>query len=197
MPKSLALLFGLLAGLIVTIEEASACACCTSLGQRQVGIRKLDSGKHDDISRLRFNANAQLFYGEADPADIKGIVAASDRYEMHVAQEDHRWVFDFRDKAGRTGTLVLALPATVAIFEVDPRSEPDRGLGPPLYKEWTLTARAGGTGIFAPSVGGRQRLSLVLHGSGNSCTSSDHFTHWTLVVSGPKAKYHLFGELIR
>jgi hypothetical protein len=46
-------------------------------------------------------------------------------------------------------------------------------------------------------VGDSQRLTLILHGHGNSCTSSDHFTHWTLVVSGPKARYRLFGELIR
>lgn len=197
MRLALALLIGLLGGLSARPEAAFACACCTNPGQRYVGSSPLDSSKRALLEELRFNGEAELFAGERDTVDIKGIVAPAARYEMHVAQEERRWVFDFRDKAGRSGTLVLALPASLSLMEVDPRSEPDRGLGPPLYKEWTLTSRAAGTGIFAPGVGGGQRLSLVLHGRGNSCTSADHFTHWTLSVAGPKAHYHLFGELIR
>jgi hypothetical protein len=128
----------------------AACACCTNQGQRRVGVERLDSGKREEIDRLRFSADAQLFSGEGDPADTKGIAKSSGRYALRVSQEPNRWVFDFRDKAGGSGTLTLAIPATVSIFEVDPRrGERPGGQGPTLYKEWTLTSAAAGTGIFA------------------------------------------------
>jgi hypothetical protein len=178
------------------VHDAAACACCTNQGQRRVGVETLDSGKREEIGRLRFSADAQLFSGEGDPADIKGIAKSSGRYELHVAQEPNRCVFDFRDKAGGSGTLTLAIPATISIFEVDPRQgERPGGQGPTLYKEWRLTSAATGTGIFAPGMGGSQRITLILQGHGNSCTSSIDFTHWSIVVSGPKAQYTLFGDL--
>jgi hypothetical protein len=194
---ALGALCGLLATLAVNAEEACACACCTNQGQRRVGVEQLDSGKRDDLSRLRFGTVAQLFAGERDPADIKGIATPSARYELRVSQVGNRWTFEFRDEGGRSGTLLLSLPSTVSIFEVDPRDEPDRGHGPSLYKEWKLTSKAAGTGIFAPSMGSEQRITLIMQGRGNSCTSADHFSHWTLVVSGPKGDYSLFGELLR
>ena len=194
--RALALLCALFAGLAVSAHDAAACACCTNEGQRRVGVETLDSGKREEIGRLRFSADAQLFSGEGDPADIKGIAKSSGRYELHVAQEPNRWVFDFRDKAGGSGTLTLALPATISIFEVDPRlGERPGGHGPTLYKEWKLSSAAAGTGIFAPGVGSGQRITLILQGHGNSCTSSSDFTHWSIVVSGPKAQYTLFGDL--
>ena len=148
-----------------------ACACCTNIGQRHVGVAKFDAAKRDDLERLRFAATAQLYTGEADPADVQGIVAPTSDYEMHVSQEPARWVFDFRDKAGNSGTLTMALPATIAQFEVDPRTDMrEGGTGPSLYKEWTLTAKAGGSGIFAAGLRGGASLILVLHGQGNSCT---------------------------
>ena len=195
---TLALLAGLLAIPVANTPDAYACACCTNEGQRSVGVRKLDLGKREEIGRLRFSADATLFTGEGDGADIRGIAAASGKFELHVTQEPHRWIFDFRDKAGRSGTLSLAIPDMVAIFEVDPRlGERPGGQGPTLYKEWKLTAKAAGTGIFASGMGGGQRLTLILQGHGNSCTSADLLSHWTLAVSGPKANYHLFGEFIR
>jgi hypothetical protein len=193
---TLAALCGLLAILAVSAHDVHACACCTNEGQRRVGVETLDAGKREEIGRLRFSADAQLFSGEGDPADIKGIAKSSGRYALHVAQEPNRWVFDFRDKAGGSGTLALVLPATISIFEVDPRlGEIKGGQGPTLYKEWKLTAKATGTGVFAPGVGGSQLISLILQGHGNSCTSSSDFTHWSIVVSGPKAQYTLFGDL--
>ena len=55
-----------------------------------------------------------------------------------------RLVLSFRDAAGHTGTLSLAQPATMSVFEVDPRNRPDKGQGPSLYKEWKLSAPAAG-----------------------------------------------------
>jgi len=42
-----------------------------------------------------------------------------------------------------------------------------------------------------------QTLTLILQGSGNSCTSAIDFSHWTLVMQEPKANYTLFGNLVR
>ncbi len=193
---TLAALCGLLAILAVSVQDAAACACCTNQGQRRVGVETLDPGKREEIDRLRFGADTQLFSGEGDPESIKGIAKSSGRYELRVSQEPNRWVFDFRDKAGGSGTLTLTIPAAVSVFEVDPRlGERPGGQGPTLYKEWKLTSAAVGNGIFAPGVGSGQRITLILQGHGNSCTTSSDFTHWSIVVSGPKAQYTLFGDL--
>ena len=127
----LALTLGLAIGLTAATTEAHACACCTNQGQRYVGVAKLDSTLREQISRLRFLAEAELYLGERDTSDIKGITTPSGKYEMHVSQESGRWVFAFNDKAGRKGTLTLAMPATAAIFSVDPRlDEREGGTGP-------------------------------------------------------------------
>jgi hypothetical protein len=34
-----------------------------------------------------------------------------------------------------------------------------------------------------------------MQGRGNGSTSSSDFTHWTLVMQGPKGNYTLFGNL--
>lgn len=198
MLRILALSFGVLAGATVVVSDAHACACCTNQGQRHVGVEKLDLGKREEIARLRFGADAQMFTGEGDAEDIKGIAKTSGRYRLQVSQGDSRWTFTFQDKAGGSGVLTLAMPATVSVFEVDPRlGEREGGQGPVLYKEWRLTSAAAGTGIFAPGMGAGQRVTLILQGHGNSCTSAYDFSHWTIVVSGPKADYSLFGTLAR
>ena len=118
--------------------------------------------------------------------------------DLAVSQGRHRWVFEFRDNERHSGTLTLNIPNSVSIFEVDPRQEKPKaegGQGPRLYKEWKLTGRAVGTGIFSGGVGAGQNITLILQGHGNSCTTADNFTHWTLILYGPKAEYSLFGEL--
>jgi hypothetical protein len=179
-------------------QEGHACACCTNVGQRHEAVEALDPAKLEEIGRLRFAPEAQLFTAEADPDMVKGIAARRAQFGLGVKQEKDRWVFTFRDKDGRSGTLTLAMPKSIAVFAVDPRrGEREGGTGPALYREWKLTAPAMGTGIFAPGMGKGQRLTLVLQGHGNSCASAGDFTHWTLVVSGPVATYHLFGKLKR
>src|SRR5262245_8539453 len=184
---------GLILGAVLIgscVGEARACACCTNSGQRYTGIEKLDARRREQLSEVRFNAAATLYTGERDTEDIKGIVTPASDYEMHVRQEASRWVFDFRDKKGRSGTLTLPLPDSIAILEVDPRTDSkEGGTGPSLYKEWIVTAKAGGTGIFAAGVRGNARASLILHGAGNSCTDAGHFGHWTLQVKGPNADF--------
>jgi hypothetical protein len=188
----LALAIVLLAG----SRNALACACCTNEGQRSVGTVALDSGKRQQIESLRFGGKAKLFIGEGDVEAVKGIATPSESYDLTAQWLDGRLVFSFRDKGGRSGTLTLALPSSISLFEVDPRGRPDRGQGPALYKEWKLSAPAAATGVFAPGAGARQILTFLVHGHGNSCTEASDFSHWTLVMQGPKANYTMFGDLV-
>ena len=177
-------------------SPAFACACCTNAGQRNVATVALDSGKRQEIASLRFSGKATLFTGEGCPEGIEGIATPSGSYDLAAKWQDDRLLLSFRDKLGRTGALSLARPTTMSVFEVDPRDRPDQGHGPTLYKEWKLSAPASGSGVFRPGIAPRQLLTLILQGGGNSCTSAIDFSHWTLVMQGPKANYTLFGDLV-
>jgi hypothetical protein len=200
--KSLCLLATLAAVLSVPFTQAYACACCSDFGQRLVGLRNIDSSTLDIIRRLHFAGAAELFLGERDATDIKGISGLSPQsrvFDLTVAQQQDRWSFRFRDKEGHFGSLTVLPPQFVAVFEVDPREEkrmPEGGQGPRLYKEWKLTGKVQGTGVFSTGMGPEQRITVILQGHGNSCTTSEDFTAWTLVVYGPRADYSLIGNLI-
>ena len=174
-----------------------ACACCTNEGQRNVATVALDSGKQHEIESLRFGSKATLFTGEGDVEGIQGIATPAGTYKLSAQWREDRLVLSFRDAANHTGTLSLTRPPTISVFEVDPRDRPDRGQGPTLYKEWKLSAPASGSGVFQPGIARQQILTLILQGGGNSCTSGGDFTHWTLVMQGPKANYTLYGNLVR
>ncbi|MBR1276677.1 hypothetical protein [Bradyrhizobium sp. AUGA SZCCT0283] len=196
-PRRIGLAFALIQIFVAGLASPGlACACCTNQGQRNVATVTLDSGKRQEVESLRFASKATLFTGEGDVEGIEGIAAPAGTYTLTAKWLEDRLMLSFRDAAGRTGTLSLARPRTVSVFEVDPRDRPDKGLGPTLYKEWKLSAPAAGSGVFQPGVAPRQILTLILQGGGNSCTSSSDFTHWTLVMQGPKANYTLFGDLV-
>ncbi|MBR1230506.1 hypothetical protein JQ597_22980 [Bradyrhizobium sp. AUGA SZCCT0177] len=183
--------------LVGQTSSALACACCTNEGQRNVATVALDSSKQQEIESLRFGGRATLFTGEGDVEGIQGIASPAGTYTLSAQWREDRLVLSFRDAAGHTGTLALTRPPTISVFEVDPRDRPDRGRGPTLYKEWKLSAPASGSGVFQPGIATQQILTLILQGGGNSCTSSIDFTHWTLVMQGPKANYTLYGNLVR
>ena len=181
--------------------EALACACCTNQGQRYVDVETFDSGRREEVERLRFGNEARLYVGAGGIETIQGIEDPAERYDLAVTfDKTHPGKtsisFTLANPGGRSGTLSLRLPQAISIFEVDPRDGPDRGTGPVLYKEWKLTGEATGTGAFSATNGAKQSLTLILQGRGNSCTSAADFTHWTLVTEGPKGSYSLFGELM-
>jgi hypothetical protein len=188
---------GVAASLLTGIQRTLACACCTNDGQRNVSVAKFDAGKREEINQLRFGPVANLWLGEADVDSVTGIATPSASYNLNVKQTRDRLVFMFRDEAGHAGALSIVAPATISIFEVDTRDIPDSVRGPSLYKEWKLTTKVAATGIFLPSSGALQRVTLIVQGRGNSCTSSSDFTHWTLVVAGPMANFSFIGELMR
>jgi hypothetical protein len=177
-----------------------ACACCSESGERNVTIRQLDSDNLGTIRRLRFSKQAELFLTAAGIERVKGISGISESstgmFDLEVAQQTGRWIFEFRDGKKNAGTLTLNFPNSISVFEIDPRDGTKQpGGGPRLYKEWKLTAKAVGTGIFARGVGSGQNITLVLQGHGNNCTTADDFGHWTIVVYGSKTEYSLFGNL--
>jgi len=184
--------------------DALACACCTNQGQRYVEVEKLDAGRLEQTESLRFGKEARLYVGEAGVEAIKGIQDPAERYELSVRwDKTHATVgltdisFTLSNPGGRSGTLSLRLPQKISIFEIDPRDSPDQGNGPVLYKEWKLTGEVTGTGAFSGTNSANQVLTLILQGRGNSCTSAEDFTHWTLVTEGPKGTYSLFGDLVK
>jgi len=175
---------------------ASACACCSNRGARYVAVEPIGEQRLREIEQMTFDADAALATGEADaPPEFREFGTT---FALEVERTGNRIVFSFRSQAGSVATLTLALPATISIFEVDPRSGvPDEGLGPLLYKEWQLTADAGGqgTGVFRAFTSPGQALSLVLHGRGRGCTEAGDFTDWTLLLDGPSGRLTLYGAL--
>ena len=180
-------------GVLAATDLAEACACCTNPGECRVRQEKL-LPQHPMVLRVRFDTKARLYTGAAGLEGIKGIVEPSEVYELEVTRRPDHFLFLFRDDKKKNGTLAVFLPRSYSIFEVDPRAE--AGNAPPiLYKEWKITSKVEVSGIFTPSAGGDQRITLIFQGRGNACTAPEDFTHWTLTMEGPKANYHFFGAL--
>lgn len=189
-----AALFGF-AALLLLHTPAASCACCSNRGSRHVAIEKLDAQRQAAVAQIMFGKTAQLYSGEGDGDDSQIDGVGSD-FALDVERKQRHIVFTFRNSDGQPGTATLVLPHTISIFEVDPHgSSKDEGLGPSLYKEWTLTAPVNVTGILRRAGGPRQTMSLVLHGAGRGCTDATHFTHWTLQFRGPNGQTILFGPL--
>lgn len=187
----LPLIFALAA---VAPGRALACACCTDPGQRLVGSDAIDAYARGVLDQLSFGSEARLFTGNASPGDIKPVTATSDRFTLAVTRDGAAWTFTFKDAAGAESVLSFSAPAKVSKFEVDPRetAEPPPN-GPTLYKEWRITAKATGRGIFKAA--GDPLATLIIHGRGNSCTDVSQFTAWTIVLQSGAETATFFGAL--
>ncbi len=177
--------------------EAAACACCSNRGQRNVGTQAYDESFRSQVEQVTFKPNAELYLGSGEADPMEGIDQPDSNYDLAVSRDGTSITFVLKGHAGQSGSLKLALPQRISIFEVDPRNTPDTGLGPPLYKEWKLSGSVTGEGSFAAASLPGHTLTLILQGGGNSCTSAIDFTHWTLVMEGPKANYMLIGDLLQ
>jgi hypothetical protein len=180
----------LLLGLAIS-DQALACACCTDQGYRNDAIVALDPGRLEEIGRLRFVEPARLYVGPGGLDAIEGIENPAESYPLKVVPAVGGLVFGL----GGGRTVGLEFPEQISIFEVDTHAAPDQGTGPDLYKEWKLAGKTFGTGEFSAANDPDQRATLILHGRGNACTTASDFTHWTLVMKGPKANYMIFGGL--
>ena len=198
MRRHLPTLAGLVSALMtlcLASDAALACACCTNRAGRYVAVEPLGEHRLEMIERMTFAAEAFVAHGAADhPIDLQGFDPA---LHLAVTQTKTEIVFAFTGDGGRTSEVTLALPATISIFEVDPRgSEPDAGLGPAFYKEWQLTGTAKATGVLQPLLeNGDQKATLIVHGRGRGCTEASEFTDWTLLLQGPAGKLTLYGAL--
>jgi hypothetical protein len=179
------------------LSPAQACACCSFIAQRNVEVQKIDARITAQLEQLSFRNAAKLAVDERYDDAIAGLDDPVEDFTVTVTRLKDRIAFALRDGKGRSGTLSLVKPQAISIFEVDPRDTADTGAGPSLYKEWKITTAVAGDGIFRRSVGTNRRITLVLHGRGNSCTEASDFKHWTLLVHGRGTQtYTFYGELV-
>jgi hypothetical protein len=182
--------------LLARTPDARACACCADPGERIESVGPLDAYEKGELGRLRFAKAAKLYLNAAGFDVVKGISDPADAYEVALARQGDLWTFTFKDAKKNAGTLAVNLPAKIESFFVDTHDKKQAATTDPvLYKEWRLAAPVTGTGIFKPGMTGSPTVRLILHGHGNNCTSAEQLTAWTLIVSGPKASYTLFGTL--
>jgi hypothetical protein len=183
--------------ILANAPAARACACCAETAWRLDQVETLKPRHTAELGQMRFAKEAKLrITGGEDNSRMQGVKEAGESLQLEASRPKERMAFAFRDAQGRSGTLSFRMPATISILEVDPRgAETDKGLGPTLYKEWKLTAHATGDGLFRAAVTRNTRITLVLHGRGNACTSADQFTDWTLLIYGPPGKFTLYGKL--
>jgi hypothetical protein len=174
---------------------ASACACCSNRGSRHVATEKLDPQRLAAIDQMTFGKSARLYVGESDGEETR-VEGFGSSYRLEVERQKQRIVFTLRNNKGQTGTATFVMPKHISIFEVDPHGDSkDEGLGPNLYKEWTLTAPAAVSGILRRTGDQRATMNLILHGSGRGCTDATHFTDWTLQIRRPRGQTIFFGPL--
>jgi hypothetical protein len=183
-----------LVALLAYAPDSRACACCADPGERIEATNPLQDYEKAQLARVRFGKKARLYLNAAGLDVVTGISTPSEAYALALARQGDRWTFTLRDAAGHSGTLAFDLPATVEAFFVDPHDGLSDATDPVLFKEWRLTAPLTGTGIFSAGAAGAT-VRLILQGRGNGCTSAEQFTAWTLIVSGPKARYTLHGSL--
>ena len=184
------------AALFAQTEAAQACACCTDPGQRFETNGPMDEYIRGELALMRFGPTALLYSSPGFPDDVLGIVKPStDPYRVRAAILG-TVSFDIVDPAGHTGRIQFATPRAISRFEVDPRADlgPSPPNGPNLYKEWRLSGPAKLSGVAA-GAGTFATATLILHGSGNSCSSSIDFKRWTLSVKGKGVEFTFLGDM--
>ena len=175
-------------------SNALACACCAERGAYSISTRKPTSSEIDELKRIQFKT-ADLYMDAASEENIKGISSIGGNYSLTGLLQNNSWKFDFKDEAGKTGTLNLTKPISMVAFMADiPNGKTEGEVS--LYKEWRFKYRVqSGTGIFQKGIAPATEYFLVLQGKGNVCTQAEDFTHWRLEVTGRRASYAFFGEL--
>jgi hypothetical protein len=180
--------------------EAFACACCSEAGQTNQFTEKLASSSGDELRRLRLASTAQLITAVDFPNNVKGVTAPSNKdYRLSVPEIKREIAFNFTDPAGRPGQITFRLPRTLSTYQTDPGAGGSKnppksaGGGPLLFKSWTLDGPVKLSGIFAKGAK-RGTAKLEINGEGNSCTSAESFTGWTLKVSGGNVAFGIMGK---
>ncbi len=177
-----------------SIINAQACACCSHPGEYRTS-NEVVGERRTQLEGMRFASAAQLYLTDAGEEDVMGLSSVSQENMVSAELEPKRWRLNFRAENGQTGVLTLPMPAKMTAFAAHLHDE-EEGESPRLYKEWRFEGNAQGDGIFRPGFTAPARYSLVFQGRGNKCDNGADFTHWRLEISGKKASYAFFGELV-
>jgi hypothetical protein len=177
-------------------RAADACACCSDPGYRAEEARTIGPVEKQLLTDIRFKKSVAL-YSDAGEDSVKGIDDPPDSFELTSSIQGSLWTFTFKGTNGKSGTLSFTIPKTVDSFAVDPQDGRDSGNGPLLYKEWRLSARVKGTGVFKRGLPKGATVRLVFQGRGIACDEIENFTSFSLQVSGTHAKYTFYGPLAK
>ncbi len=189
----LLLLLAFASSIVLFPSDALACACCAERGAYSISTKNPTEYEIKELKRIQF-ATANL-YMTAGEDDIKGISAIGETYSLTGSLASNLWKFNFKDAAGKSGTLNLTKPVSMVAFSADIHDGDGTG-EVVLYKEWRFKYRVqSGTGIFQTGIAPATEYFLVLQGRGNNCSQADDFKHWRLEITGKKASYAFFGEL--
>jgi hypothetical protein len=182
---------------LVLAARAVACACCAERGEWHQYPARVGDAEMTELERLRPGNRAFLVVGPAGLAGVRGIEAPARVYSLAVARRGRGWALALRDARGGSGTLAFRIPPSGVSYAADlGDGRKHRAGGPLLYKEWRLDGRVFGTGVFARGSAGA-RFRLVLQGRGNNCPNAADFRRWIIQVAGPRARYSLYGALLR
>jgi hypothetical protein len=198
-------MLGLMAALALSvwlpINAAHACACCAEPGERSVRTEVMDEHALAILGAVRFGGKARLYTTAADWAEqIRGITNRdeSDTYDLKISRTARAWTFELSDDKGHKGRLTFRLATSIHKFHADTKPQAKisgRYFPTNLYKEWRLAGGVIGNGMFTFKKSTKSRVELILHGSGNGCTSVDQFNNWTLDVVGRGVHFRFFGAL--
>jgi hypothetical protein len=190
-----------LSGALIAISSASqnalACACCSEAGQRLEKTAPMTSGQRDELTHLRFAKSTLIYADAAFPENVRGVIKPSaEDFRLRVEFLPERIIFMLTAIDHAVGKVAFTVPRQLERLEADPRVRfvKSNGGSVALYKEWRLNGDVELGGFFA-GADQHARARLILHGLGNSCTSAEDFSHWTLVVTGPGTKFTLLGAL--
>jgi hypothetical protein len=176
--------------------SAPGCACCTDPGEYSfVPNTPIRDFHRAQLEGIKFGSSARLYLTDAGEDAVKGISSVTDENTLSAVFEARRWRLTFRSADGHTGALTLPMPAKVSTLAADIH-DGEPGAAPVLYKEWRLEGVPTGDGIFQPGFAAPVKYILIFQGRGNRCDSGDDFTHWRLEISGKKASYAFFGDLV-
>jgi hypothetical protein len=188
-------------------SEALACACCSEPGTYMIWTGKPDTYNIDMLGEMKFDKAADLFFGNGDFSDLKGLGGLQKDYESGSADEFGKfdlqntfaskiWKFNFKTPGGKSGSLTLPMPVQMLHFSVDIHDGSDQGLGPLLYKELRFKGNvSSGTGFFKSSIVKPASYFLVFQGRGRGCDEAGNYSHWRLEITGKNADYAFFGKL--
>ena len=180
-----------------SVVHVLGCACCTDEGDyRFAPNAPISEYQRAQLAEMTFAPAARLYLTDAGEDAIKGLESVTQENNVSVVIEPKQWRLTFRSADGKTGTLTLPVPARMSTLAADLHDSEDTGRGPTLYKEWRCEGVARGDGIFQKGFAAPARYTLIFQGRGNRCDSGSDFTHWRVEVSGAKASYAFFGELV-